>query len=144
MKAKAAMDPAAAFPDQAQPPCDKDLPPVLGRAASSLDEVLANLRSTQPAVVAAWQFSERSGWYMLLLLKKRRLIYLVPKRGDVRVMMILGRKAVAQLQEGPFARQTDRLLKTAKHYPEGIAFTFDGKSLDPDLLGAFLAAKIAH
>jgi hypothetical protein len=59
-------------------------------------------------------------------------------------MMILGRKAVAQLQQGPFARQTNRLLKTAKHYPEGIAFSFDRKSLDPDLLGAFLAAKIAH
>lgn len=144
MKAKAAMDPAAAFPDAKQQPDEAGLKAALGRAAAPLAEILANLRSTQPAVVTAWQFSARSGWYMLLLLKKRRLLYLVPKRGDVRVMMILGRKAVTQLQEGSFARQTDRLLKTAKHYPEGIAFTFDGKSLDPDLLGAFLAAKIAH
>jgi len=138
------MDPAAAFPDEKPRPDEAAWKAALGRAATPLDEVLSNLRGSQPAVVVEWQFSARSGWYRLLLLKKRRLLYLVPKRGDVRVMMILGRKAVAELQAGPFARQTDRLLKTAKHYPEGIAFTFDGKSLDPNLLGAFLAAKIAH
>lgn len=138
------MDPAAAFPDAKRQPDEADLRAALDRAAVPFEKALANLRTAQPAVVAAWQFSERSGWYQLLMLKKRRLLYVVPKRGDCRVMMILGRKAVTQLQEGPFAKQTDKLLKTAKHYPEGIAFSFDRKSLNPDLLGAFLAAKIAH
>jgi len=144
MKTKPAMDPAAAFPDAQRQPDDAALQAALDRAAPPVEAILANLRSAQPAVVTAWQFSERSGWYMLLLLRKRRLLYLVPKRDDVRVMMILGRKAIAQLQEGPFAKQTSKLLKTAKRYPEGTAFSFDRKSLKPELLAAFLAAKITH
>ena len=144
MKTKPEMDPVAAFSDAKHQPDEADLKAALGRAAAPVEAVIANLRTALPAIVAAWQFSERVGWYQLQLLKKRRLLYLVPKRGDFRVSLILGRKAIAQLQEGPFARQTNGLLKTAKRYPEGTAFSFDRQSLDPDLLGAFIAAKIAH
>ena len=144
MKTKPEIDPAAAFPDPAQPPQDADLPPALGRAVIPVALTVDELRATEPRVVVAWQFSPRSGWYQIYLLKKRRLLYLVPKRGDFRLSLILGRKAVEHLKQGPFARRTTRLLKTAKHYPEGIAFSFDRGSLDPDLVAAFLAAKLAH
>ncbi|HEY5553115.1 MAG TPA: DUF3788 family protein [Opitutaceae bacterium] len=144
MKAKHEMDPPAAFPDAKHEPDASDLATALGRAAAPLVGVLATLRANRPAVATEWQFSERSGWYQIWLLKKRRLLYLVPKRKDFCVSMILGGKAIALLKEGPFAGQTNALLKTAIRYPEGTMFSFDRKSLDPDLLGAFLAAKIAH
>jgi len=144
MKAKPAMDPHAAFTDANHQPGDAELTTALGRAAAPIEKVIANLRAAHPEVTTDWQFSERSGWYQLVLLKKRRLLYLVPKQRDCRVMLILGRRAVARLKQGPFARSTSVLLKTAKHYPEGIAFSFDRKSLDPDLLAAFLAAKLVH
>lgn len=144
MKAKPEMDSAAAFPDEKSRPDEMDLLAALGPSASSLAKALAGFRAAQPAVTTAWHFSARSGWYMLVLLKKRRLLYLVPKRGDFRAMMILGGKALDQLKAGPHARQTLTLLKTAKHYPEGTAFSFDRQSLDPGLLAAFLAAKLAH
>jgi hypothetical protein len=138
------MDPAAAFPDQAQPPRDTDLPPMLGRATIPVALTVDQLRALEPRVTDVWQYSPRSGWYKIYLLKKRRLLYFMPRQNDFRLSMILGRKAVEQLKKGPFARQTNRLLKTAKHYPEGTAFTFDRKAFDLDLLGAFLAAKLAH
>ena len=144
MKTEPAMDPAAAFPDPAQPPVEADLPAVLGPTAAPVGRTVAHLRATEPRVTSAWQFSPRAGWYQVYQLKKRRLLYFVPKRGDFRVSMILGRKAVEQLKQGPRARRMAVLLKSAKHYPEGIAFSFDRKSLDPDLLTAFLAAKLAH
>jgi len=143
MKTKPVMAATAAFPDPAHAPLDIELPPVLGRAVIPLALTIDNLRAIESNVTSAWQFSPRSGWYKIYLLKKRRLLYLVPRRSDFRLSLILGRKAVAELRQGPFARQTERLLKTAKHYPEGIAFVFDRKTLDPDLLGAFLAAKLA-
>jgi hypothetical protein len=143
-KAKPEMDPTAAFPDPAHPPLDTALPAALGRATIPVALTVDNLRALEPRVTDVWQFSPRSGWYKIYLLKKRRLLYLVPQRNDFRLSMILGRKAVAQLQGGPFARQTNRLLKTAKHYPEGIAFGFDRKAFDLDLLGAFLAVKLAR
>jgi len=144
MKTKHEMDPAAAFPNPAHPPTDEDLVATLGRAAAPVALTVDELRATEPRVTSVWQFSPRAGWYKIYALKKRRLIYVVPKRDDFRVSLILGRKAVEQLKQGPYARRTTTLLKTAKHYPEGIAFSFDRKSLDPELLGTFLAAKLAH
>jgi hypothetical protein len=144
MKTKPEMDPAAAFPDAKRQPRDAELKAALGRAAAPVEKILASLRAAQPAVTAEWKFSARSGWHQIHLLKKRRLFYFVPKRGDFRLSLILGGKAVALLQRGPFARQTTELLTTAKRYPEGTAFSFDRRMLDPDLLAAFFAAKIAH
>jgi len=143
MKTKPEMDPAAAFPD-AKPPGEAALKVALADTAAPIEAMLAKLRIAQPAVAAEWHFSPRSGWHQIYLLKNRRLFYLVPKHGDVRVSLILGGKAVAMLKEGPFARQTTALLKTANRYPEGTAFSFDRQTLEPDLLLAFLAAKIAY
>ena len=144
MKTKPEMDAAAAFPDAKQRPSAAELHTALGAAAAPLETVLAAFHRANPAVTIAWQYSGRSGWYQILLLKKRRLVYLVPQRGDFRAMMILGGKALTHLQAGPQARQTARLLKTVKRYPEGTAFTFTRMSLDPVVLAAFLAAKLAH
>ncbi|MBI2498285.1 MAG: DUF3788 family protein [Opitutae bacterium] len=144
MKTKPFMDPAAAFPDKKQKPGDAELSSALGRAAPPVGKVLMTLRAERPDVVTAWQFSERSGWYLLLLHKKRRLLYLVPQRGNFRLVMILGRKAIAELLEGPYDRRTARLLRTARHYPEGTSFAFDRRTLDPGLVAAFLAAKLNH
>lgn len=143
MKTQPVMDPTAAFPDPRQPPDDAALLAALGPAAPPIARVLAELRAAEPAVRAGWQFSPRAGWYQLQTVKKRRLLYLVPQKGDFRVSLILGRKATAGMKDGPFAKQTAKLLKTAKHYPEGIAFTFDRQTLDPALLTALLAAKRA-
>lgn len=143
MKTKPEMDPGAAFPEQKHQPDLAGLKTALGPAFAPVGKIIERLRSVHPEATTAWQFSERSGWYLLLVLKKRRLLYLIPKRGDFRAMMILGGKAIAQLKTGPFARRTTELLPSAKKYPEGTAFSFDRKSLDPKLLAAFLAAKIA-
>jgi len=144
MKTKTGMDPGAAFPDAKHQPGEGELKAALGGAFAPIGKVIGRLPSLHPEITTAWQFSESSRWYLLILQKKRRLIYLVPKRGDFRLMMILGGKAITLLKTGPFARQTTELLKAAKRYPEGTAFTFAGKSLDPELIAAFLAAKIAH
>lgn len=143
MKPSPEIDPAAAFPDSGHMPGESDLKHALGTAWPPIDEILARLHAAHPDVTSAWQFSRQSGWYQVQLLKKRRLLYHIPKRGDFRLMMILGRKAIARLQAGPFAARVTRLLKTAMRYPEGIAFTFDHASTDPDLLTAFLEAKIS-
>lgn len=144
MKTPVPMDPAAAFPDAKVRPAAADLHAALGPAAAPLESVVAALCAAHPDITTAWQFSPQSGWYQLLLRRKRRLLYLVPRRGDFRAMMILGGKAVADLKAGPHARKMPALLKGARRYPEGTAFTFTRATLDPGLLTAFLAAKLAH
>jgi hypothetical protein len=36
------------------------------------------------------------------------------------------------------------LLKEAKRYPEGTAFSFNGQTLDVEVVVALLEAKLAH
>ncbi|HTL66235.1 MAG TPA: DUF3788 family protein [Lacunisphaera sp.] len=144
MKTPVPMDPTAALPDATIRPSAADLHAALGAAAAPLEAVITALCAAHPDITTAWQYSPRSGWYQLLLRRKRRLLYLVPRRGDFRAMMILGGKALADLKAGPHARKMPALLKGAKRYPEGTAFTFTRATLDPGLLTAFLAAKLAH
>ena len=143
MKSTPAIDASAAFPDPMHLPGEGELAAPLGPAFKPVAEVFARLRARQPTMTAAWQYSPRCGWYEVQLLGKRRLLYLVPKRRDFRLAMILGRKAVAGMQGGRYGPRVARLLKTARHYPEGIAFEFNRTSLDPGLVAALLEAKIA-
>jgi hypothetical protein len=144
MKKKTIKPPAAAFPDRNIVPGDDDLKATLGRAFAPLAKVTGWLRSVQPDVAIDERFPAQSGWHRIYLLKKRRLFYLVPKRGDFRFSMVLGDKAIAQLKQGGFAARIQLLLKDAKRYPEGTAFIFDRKSFDPEIVIALLEAKIAR
>jgi len=55
-----------------------------------------------------------------------------------------GQDFAALLQRGPFAKPTAALLKTARRYPEGTAFSFNRRRFAPNLILALIAAKIAH
>jgi hypothetical protein len=144
MKKPVSLDPEAAFPDDKRKPADSDLPGALGGAHAPLQGVLDRLRAEHPAVTAEWKYSPRSGWHLIYSRKQRRLFYLVPTRGNFRFSLILGGKAIAALQAGPFARAMPALLKEAKRYPEGTAFSFNRGTLDVEVVFAFLEAKIAH
>lgn len=144
MKKPPVLDPAAAFPDEKRQPAESDLPGALGRAFAPLAKVLERLRSAHPDVAPEWKFSPRAGWHLIYSRKQRRLFYLIPTRGNFRLSLILGGKAIAALQEGPVAREMPALLKEAKRYPEGTAFSFNRETLDPELTIAILDAKAAH
>lgn len=144
MKKIPILDPNAAFPEKSRTPNDDDLRVALGDAFAPIAELLHELSKSCPQATAAWQYSGQSGWYRLALLKKRRLFYLVPQRGDFRLMFILGGKAISALRAAPDAREFEQLLKTATRYPEGTAFRFDRASCKPKVIAALLTAKLAH
>ena len=144
MKTPPTIDPNAAFPDEKRQPAEADLASALGRAFGPLAKVLERLRAAHPDIAPEWKYSARSGWHLIYNRKKRRLFYLVPVHGDFRISLILGGKAIAALQAGPCARQMPALLKEAKRYPEGTAFSLTGETLDVDVAVALLEAKIAH
>ena len=144
MKTPPVVNPNAAFPDEERPPAESDLPSALGRAFDPLAKVLERLRGAHPDIAPEWKYSARSGWHLIYNRKKRRLFYVVPVHGDFRISLILGGKAIAALQAGPCARQMPVLLKEAKRYPEGTAFSLTGETLDVDVAVALLEAKIAH
>ena len=144
MKTAPTLDPNAAFPDKAPQPTEFDLATALGHAFGPLAKVLERLRTAHPDAKSEWKYSPRSGWHLIYSRKKRRLFYLIPTRGDFRLSLILGGKAIAALQAGPVAREMPALLKEAKRYPEGTAFSFTGATIDVELAVALLEAKIEH
>jgi hypothetical protein len=144
MKKAPTLNPEAAFPDETRQPAESDLPAALGASFDPLAKVLDRLRAAHPDVVPEWKYSARSGWHLIYNRKKRRLFYLVPVRDGFRLSLIIGDKAIAALQAGARAKQIPGLLKEAKRYPEGTAFSFNGQTLNVDLAVAFLEAKISH
>lgn len=144
MKTPPLLNPDAAFPDEKLLPVESDLPGALGRTFAPLEKILGRLRSAHPEVESEWKFSPRAGWHLIYSRKKRRICYLVPTRGDFRLSLILGDKAIAALPAGPGAKQMTALLKEAKRYPEGTAFSFNGQTLDVEVVVALLEAKLAH
>jgi hypothetical protein len=144
MKAVPVLSPDAAFPDETHQPTESDLPGALGRAFIPLAKVLESLRAEHPDVAPEWKYSPRSGWHLIYNRKKRRIFYLIPTCGDFRLSLILGDKAIAALQAGPCAKKMTALLKEAKRYPEGTAFSFNGQTLVVDVTVALLEAKITH
>jgi Protein of unknown function (DUF3788) len=144
MKTAPALSPDAAFPDEKRLPAESDLRTALGRAFVPLEKILERLRAAHPDVAAEWKYSPRSGWHLIYSRKKRRIFYLIPVRGDFRLSLILGDKAIAALRAGPCAKQMPALLKEAKRYPEGTAFSLPGQTLEIEVAVALLEAKIAH
>lgn len=142
MKTQPEIDPLAAFPDPMHLPGESELVATLGAAYRPLRSCLSRLHATHPEVTAAWAYSSRVGWYQIQRLGKRRLLYLVPKRRDFRLSVVLGGKALAGLQAGPARRRIARVLKSARRYPEGTLVNFDRRTADADLLTLFLEAKI--
>jgi hypothetical protein len=144
MKKPPTLNPDAAFPDEKRQPAESDLPGALGRASAPLAKVLERLHSAHPDVAPEWKFSPRAGWHLIYSRKKRRLFYLIPIRGDFRLSLLLGGQAITALQAGPCAKQMPALLKEAKRYPEGTAFSFTGATLEVEVAVALLEAKLAH
>jgi hypothetical protein len=144
MKAKTRIDPNAAFPDASPRPTNDDLHRAIGKSSARLIQLFADVQAGEPTVSTTWSFSSRVGWYQQWMLKKRRLLYVVPKRGDVRLSLIVGDKAIDEVKASAVSREFVPVLAAAKRYPEGTGFTFEGESWNRKLVVELLRAKIRH
>lgn len=125
-------------------PIDDNLKAMLGQAFPVLEELLTALHDIYPDIIHDWMFSHRAGWYQIWLLNSHRLFYLMPKRGEFQLNLLLGERAIAAMQNGPYARQINALVAIAKRYPEGYAFTFTADDLNANLLLAMIEAKVEN
>jgi hypothetical protein len=124
-------------------PSEDDLKNALGCLCPVLNEALSAVQAVHPRAVCDWKFSPRAGWYQICSLERRRLFYIVPKRGAFRISMILGARAVTSLQLSLHSAQVTSMLRSAKRYPEGTAFVFTAEHFDAELFLAFVEAKVA-
>lgn len=134
---------AAAFPDEQKAPAPADIERLMhSKPYGPAADLHARLAAMHPDMSAEWKYSQRSGWYEIPTLKKRRLFYFAPKRADFRVNLVLGDRAIVSLAGTAAGHQAAKLVKTAPRYPEGTLFSFDRQSLDPELVIALIEAKL--
>jgi hypothetical protein len=85
---------------------------------------------------------EWRGWVAVPTVKKRRICYSIPRRGDYELRMILGDAALAALKKSPYAKNIAALLPSAVRYPEGTSFTFTPHTWHAEVVFALLEAKM--
>jgi hypothetical protein len=108
-----------AFIGKPAQPTDAEIAAALGSTAETWKQ-LVDWLAAQGAGIQEWKsYSAKSGWALLLKLKKRTIVYLAPCDGCFRVSFVLGDRAVAAARQGNLPKSVLKLLDEAPHYAEG-------------------------
>ncbi|HEY9167118.1 MAG TPA: DUF3788 family protein [Candidatus Kryptonia bacterium] len=117
------------FPDKAVIPDEMKLLKILGDTGKFWREIRSYIEKDFGPVKSEWKFySEKSGWTMKLLLKKRNLFFLSPVDGGFRMSFIFGDKAVSAIEESDIPKKIIDEVRNAKKYVEGRGIRMEVKS----------------
>jgi hypothetical protein len=129
------------FPDPHEGPTGEALKRVLGEAFDPLAEVLARLCVHHANAACEWTYSHTAGWYLAILLGRRHVCQVEPRRDDFRLLVVLDDAALAELDQTPHAAQLLELRARGNPEANGTLFSFDASSCDPALVEAMVMAK---
>lgn len=135
---------ADVFTDEKKQPGDGDLRKKLGKSYELFEETLISLQFDQQGIVFEWKFSKTAGWYLIVLKKKRRLFYFIPKERDFLFRMLFGEKAVEEIKKGRLPKAVKEMIAKAKKYPEGTLCEFSRSNYEVETILKLLKIKIAN
>jgi len=119
---------ANAFVGRNAPPSDADLAAALGPLKPLWDELTDGLGEELGLTEREWKsYGLKHGWALRLRRGKRNIIHIAPCLGSVRVLLILGDRAVEAARSGG-GKAIVRLLDDAPRYPEGTGIRLEVKS----------------
>lgn len=115
------MEPANAFIGYKQPPSPPEVAAALGSSAVLWNDLVDSMAGKLGVTTQQWNgaYPHKYGWSLILQLKKRRILYLVPCHNCFRVAFILSDKAVAATHAIKLPQKVVQALAQAPHYPEG-------------------------
>lgn len=124
------MDLPNAFIGKTLPPTPEELSSTLGQTSTVWNQLVDWFAKEQDASGHEWKSTApKYGWTLLLMLKKRRIAYLIPCAGCFRVSFVLGDRAMAAAREAGLPRPVLKLLDEAPHYAEGTGLRLVVKSV---------------
>jgi len=89
--------------------------------------------------------SPKYGWTLILSLKKKRLVYLVPCVGCFRVAFIHGDRAMAAARAARLSRPALKLMEQTPHHAEGTGLRLLVKTpKDVPAVRTFAQIKLAN
>jgi hypothetical protein len=110
------------FDDKKKKPSRDRLRKGLGRSSNLWNDITKWLSDRYHPLEEEWVFySQKWGWSLKLVHKKRTVLYLTPCNKHFLVGFILGEKAVSAALKMDLSRETVDIIKTARKYVEGRA-----------------------
>jgi len=123
------MDLPNAFIGKTIPPTAEEISAALGPSANSWNQLVDWLVREHHIHEQEWKSSSpKYGWTLILILKKRRIVYLSPCAGCFRVSFILGDRAVAAARASSLPKPILKLLDEAPRYSEGTGLRLTVKT----------------
>jgi hypothetical protein len=115
-----------AFVGRTKAPSDADLAAALGAAKPLWDEIVVGMARELGLTSSEWKsYGVKQGWALQLRRGKRNIVHLAPCEGSVRVLFILGDKAVAAARAARLGATAAKLIDDAPRYPEGTGIRLE-------------------
>ena len=115
-----------AFIGRTKAPRDADLAAVLGAVKPLWDEVVVGMAKELGLTGSEWKsYGVKHGWALQLRRGKRNIVHLAPCNGSIRVLFILGDRAVAAARAARLGTAAAKLLDEAPRYPEGTGIRLE-------------------
>ena len=122
------MDSPNAFIGKTIHPTPEELSAAIGPTAKLWQQLVEAITREQEGIYQEWHsLKPKYGWTLLLMLKKRRIVYLGPRNGSFLVAFILSDKAVAAARASRLPTRVQKLIDEAPHYAEGTGLRFELK-----------------
>jgi len=134
------------FDDRRRQPSDSAIRTALQESSELWFDLIAHASTEYAPTTLEWAFAgTQYGWSLRLLYKKRRLLYLIPRRGGFLVGVVLGEKAFRAANSGPLPRAVLEELNRAPKYAEGRGIRLAVNSAqDLMTIKALLSIKVAN
>jgi hypothetical protein len=124
-----------AFMDRERPPTEPELAAALGPAAGPWTDIAAWVVTTY-GIAGEWDFSgKETGWAMRFRRSGRSLLWLFPRPGSVRALVVVGPAIYGEARSLGLAPATADALRDAHAYPDGrwLYVTADSEAVVADI-----------
>ena len=115
-----------AFIGRTKAPSDADLAAALGAVKPLWDEIVVGMAEELGLTGSEWKsYGVKHGWALQLRRGKRNIVHLAPCEGSIRVLFILGDRAVAAARATKLGARAAKLIDDAPRYPEGTGIRLE-------------------
>jgi len=125
------MEDRSVFPEKEHQPTDSDLKEKLGETIEFWERINEMVNERYPEANPEWNFpGQKYGWSFRIKVKKRAIIYLLPRQGFFMAAFVFGDRAVEKIVRSNVAPFIKEELLQAKKYAEGRGIRIDVRSGD--------------
>lgn len=122
--------PPNAFIGRTEAPAEAEVGEVLGASKLVWDRLLAELAAEFGVADLEWRsYSPKAGWSLRVKKGKRTIVWMSPCAGCMRIVFILGERAIATARQGSLPARVIQLIDGAEHYPEGAGIRLNVKTV---------------